>query len=63
MSALSEPKNMHRVRADEASRVKMQDSLRSAAEAMETPYDMILRLFNGVSTGCGMFRNRGVCIG
>lgn len=64
MSALSEPKNMHRVRADEASRLKMQDSLRSAAEAMETPYDMILRLFNGalevpmIKAGCdiGLFK-------
>ena len=51
---------MHRVRADEASRLKMQDSLRSAAEAMETPNDTMLRLFNGVSAGCGVFLNRGV---
>lgn len=50
---------MHRVRADEASRLNMQDSLRSAAEAMETPNDTMLRLFNGVSAG-GMFGNIGV---
>lgn len=49
MSALYEPKNMQRVRADEASRLQMQDSLRGAAEAMETPNDTMLRLFNGVS--------------
>ncbi|PWI72142.1 O-methyltransferase [Purpureocillium lilacinum] len=47
MTALSESKNMHRVRADEAARLKMQDSLRSAAEAMETSNDTMLRLFNG----------------
>ena len=60
MSTLSEPMNMHRMRADEASRLKMQDSLRSAAEAMETPNDTMLRLFNGSSAGCGVFLNRGV---
>ena len=54
---------MHRVRVDEASRLKMQDSLRSAAEAMETPNDTMLRLFNGVSAGCGMFQNKCVRIG
>jgi len=43
---------MHRVRADEAARLKMQDSLRSAAEAMETSNDTMLRLFNGVSASC-----------
>lgn len=49
MSVLSEPKNMDRVHVDEPSRLKMQDSLRSAAEVMETPNDTMLRLFNGVS--------------
>jgi demethylsterigmatocystin 6-O-methyltransferase len=63
MSTLIEPKNMHRVRVDEASRLKMQDSLRSAAEAMETPNDTMLRLFNGVSADCGMLQNKGVRIG
>lgn len=53
MLASSEPKNMHRVRADEAARLKMQDSLRAAAEDMETPNDTMLRLFNGVSACCG----------
>ena len=52
MTALSESKNMHRVRADEAARPKMQDSLRSAAEAMEMSNDTMLRLFNGVSASC-----------
>jgi len=47
MSPLTETKNMSRVRADEASRLKMQDSLRAAAESMETPNDTMLRLFNG----------------
>jgi demethylsterigmatocystin 6-O-methyltransferase len=50
MSPLAESKNMSRVRADEAARLKMQDSLHAAAEAMETPNDTMLRLFNGVST-------------
>lgn len=53
---------MHRVRTDEVSRLKMQDSLRSAAESMETPNNTMLRLFNGVSAGCGMFGNRDVRI-
>jgi demethylsterigmatocystin 6-O-methyltransferase len=53
MSPLPETKNMSRVQADEAARLKMQDSLGAAAEAMETPNDTMLRLFNGVSTGCG----------
>jgi hypothetical protein len=52
MSPLPETKNMSRVRADEAARLKMQDSLRAAAEAMETPNDTMLRLFNGVSSCC-----------
>ena len=63
MSTLPESKNMDRVRVDEASRLKLQDSLRSAAEAMETPNDTMLRLFNGVSIGCGMFGTGGVHIG
>lgn len=50
MSILTEAKTTQRVRADEAARLKMQDSLRGAAEAMETPNDTMLRLFNGVST-------------
>ena len=62
MSALIETKNNHRVSADEAARLKMQDSLRGAAEAMETPNDTMLRLFNGVSAGCEMFGNRGIRI-
>jgi hypothetical protein len=41
-------KDMGRVRADEAARLKMQDHLRSAADSMETPNDTMLRLFNGV---------------
>lgn len=63
MSPLYEPKNMHRMQVDEASRLKLQDALRSAAEAMETPNDTMLRLFNGVSASFGMFWNRDVCIG
>lgn len=50
MGSFSESKNMQRVVVDEAARLKMQDSLRGAAEAMETPNDTMLRLFNGVST-------------
>ncbi|OAA56177.1 O-methyltransferase [Niveomyces insectorum RCEF 264] len=64
MTVFSEPKKMQRVLADEASRLKMQDTLRSAAEAMETPNDTMLRLFNGalevpmIKTGCdiGLFK-------
>lgn len=50
---------MQRVRVDEASRLKMQDSLRSAAETMETPNDTMLRLFNGVSSGCWLWQVLG----
>ena len=63
MSGLFESKNKHRVLTDEASRLKIQDSLRNAAESMETANDTMLRLFNGVSAGCGIFGNRGVRIG
>ncbi len=59
MGSISEPKNMQRVRVDEASRLKMQDSLRSAAETMETPNDTMLRLFNGVSSGCWLWQVLG----
>jgi hypothetical protein len=33
---------------DETSRLKLQDALRGAADAMETPNDTMLRLFNAV---------------
>lgn len=33
----------------EVSRLKLQDSLRAAAESLETPHDTMLRLFNSVS--------------
>lgn len=33
---------------DEMSRLKLQDSLRGAADSMETPSDVMLRLFNSV---------------
>jgi len=34
---------------DEANRVRLQDGLREAAEALETPYDMMIRFLNAVS--------------
>ena len=34
---------------DETSRLKLQDALRGAADALETPNDTMLRLFNAVS--------------
>lgn len=33
---------------DEASRLKLQDALRGAADSMETPNDTMLRFFNAV---------------
>jgi|tagenome__1003787_1003787.scaffolds.fasta_scaffold14074020_1 hypothetical protein len=34
---------------DEANRLRLQDGLHEAAEALETPYDMMVRLLNAVS--------------
>ncbi len=52
MSLVSQTKCLPQARADLAARLKMQDSLRSAAEAIETPFDTMLHLFNGVSPKC-----------
>ncbi|KAG8527862.1 uncharacterized protein KY384_006778 [Bacidia gigantensis] len=46
MDSLLAPLSGSTQMVDEASRLKLQDSLRSAADAMETPHDTMLRLFN-----------------
>ncbi|KAL1971164.1 hypothetical protein VTN77DRAFT_115 [Rasamsonia byssochlamydoides] len=54
----------HGAAINEISRLKLQDSLRAAAESLETPHDTMLRLFNSnleiavVRTGCdlGLFK-------
>lgn len=33
---------------DEAARIKLQDAHRGAANSLETPYDVMMRLFNTV---------------
>ena len=55
-----EPANLPQVHADEAMRIKMEDLMHSTAEAMETPNDTMLRLFNGVSASCDLFSSRVV---
>ncbi|KAI4133410.1 MAG: hypothetical protein LQ347_002190 [Umbilicaria vellea] len=58
------PMNGRGALTDEASRLKMQDALRGAADSMETPNDIMLRLINAhlevavVRTGCdlGIFK-------
>ncbi|KAI4162077.1 MAG: hypothetical protein LQ342_004247 [Letrouitia transgressa] len=48
MGSLLTPLNGTTKVADEQVRIKSQDALRSAADALETPHDTMLRLFNSV---------------
>ena len=48
MEALVAALNGQGAPIDELSRVTLQDALRGAADALETPHDLMLRLFNSV---------------
>ncbi|KAH0175025.1 hypothetical protein KCU67_g468, partial [Aureobasidium melanogenum] len=65
MENLIAPLNGSTPAAGEITRLRLKDSLRSAADAMETPHDVMLRLFNAhlevtvVKAGCdlGLFKS------
>lgn len=48
MQSLLAPLNGQSTALDEASRLKLQDALREAADNLETPYDTMLRFLNAV---------------
>ena len=49
-STLLSGANGERAVASESNRIKLQDNLRGAADAMETPNDLMVRLVNTVSS-------------